>query len=300
MSKPQRRRRTRRAGAGAAARRRARPAPRAPLPDRHALYEVAVQGVDWDLDFIERVWRRRNPGREPRAFREDFCSTAALATAWALRGPRRRAWGVDLDAEPLAWARRHRLPHARGAARRVTLVRGDVRRVRLPRVDAACALNFSWWVFHERAELLRYLRAARAGLRPGGVLVLNLFGGGDAEQALTERTRKRAANAPDGTMLPAFTYVWEHTAVNATDRRLVAHIHFELRDGRRMRRAFTYDWRMYTIPELRDALAEAGFASFEVWSEGWDPRSRRGNGTLYRRTRIDNEDTWVAYAVAGR
>jgi len=59
--------------------------------DRHALYEVAVQGVDWDLDFLERVWRYRHPGREPKLFREDFCSTAALATAWARRGPDRRA-----------------------------------------------------------------------------------------------------------------------------------------------------------------------------------------------------------------
>ena len=53
-----------------------------PYRDRHALYEVAVQGVDWDLDFLERLYRARN-GREARVFREDFCSTAALATAWA-------------------------------------------------------------------------------------------------------------------------------------------------------------------------------------------------------------------------
>src|SRR6185369_9780802 len=62
--------------------------------DPHALYEVAVQGVEWDLDFLERVWRYAHPGREPKLFREDFCSTAALSTAWARRGPERRAWGV--------------------------------------------------------------------------------------------------------------------------------------------------------------------------------------------------------------
>src|SRR5439155_6376077 len=100
------------------------------------------------------------------------------------------------------------------AASRVHLVRGDVRRAAPPRVDVACALNFSWWVFHERADLLRYLRAARAGLAPGGVLVLNLFGGARAERALVERTRKRAENAPDGTPLPGFTYVWEHARYN--------------------------------------------------------------------------------------
>jgi len=269
-------------------------------PDRHALYEVAVQGVDWDLDFLERVWRRRNPGRQPVRFREDFCSTAALATAWALRGPERRSWGVDHDPEPLAWARAHRLPWAREAARRVTLVRGDVRHARRPLVDIACALNFSWWVFRERAQLMRYLRAARAGLAPGGVLALNLFGGSGAERALVERTRKRAENGPDGSMLPPFTYVWEHGSYNPVERRLHAYIHFDLRDGRRLRRAFSYDWRMYTLPELSDALREAGFRDIEVWSEGWDARTHRGNGTLYRRTTLDNGNTWIAYVVAGR
>jgi hypothetical protein len=88
--------------------------------------------------------------------------------------------------------------------------------------------------------------------------------------------------------------------MNAADRRLVAHIHFELKDGRRLRRAFTYDWRMYTLPELRDAVREAGFTSFEVWSEGYDARTGRGNGVLFRRTHVDNEHTWIAYAVAGR
>ena len=76
----------------------------------------------------------------------------------------------------------------------------------------------------------RDLRAARAGLRPNGVLVMNLFGGNRAEKALVERTRKRAQNGPDGTMLPAFTYVWEHESFNAVDRRLLAHIHFDLTD----------------------------------------------------------------------
>jgi hypothetical protein len=268
--------------------------------DRHALYEVAVQGVEWDLDFLERVWRYRHPGREPKLFREDFCSTAALATAWARRGPERRAWGVDLDPEPLAWARRHRLPWAREAAKRVTLVRGDVRQARRPLVDVACALNFSWWIFRERRELIRYLRAARAGLAPGGVLVLNLYGGLGAEKVLSERTAKPAENAADGTMMPRFTYVWEQKSFDPIDRRLVAHIHFELRDGRRVRRAFTYDWRMYTVPELADALAEAGFRHHEVWSEGWDETGRHGNGTLYKRTRLDHSDTWVAYVVAAR
>jgi hypothetical protein len=37
-----------------------------------------------------------------------------------------------------------------------------------------------------------------------------------------------------------------------------------------------------------------------VWSEGWDARAKRGNGTLYRRTTLDNDDTWIAYTVGTR
>ena len=57
---------------------------------------------------------------------------------------------------------------------------------------------------------------------------------------------------------------------------------------------------MYTLPELRDAVLEAGFLDYEVWSEGWNDRKGEGNGTLYKRKMLDNWDTWLAYAVATR
>lgn len=268
-------------------------------PDRHALYEVAVQGPDWDLDFLERV-ARRHSGRVPRRFREDFCSTAALATSWAQRHPGNEAWAVDLDPEPLAWAKRNRLPYARGVEGRVHLVRSDVRRPQRPLVDVACALNFSWWVFHARADLVAYLRAARASLRPRGTLVMNLFGGTRAERTLVERTRKAAGNGPDGTMHPGFTYIWDQASFDAVSRRLLAHIHFELRDGRRVARAFTYDWRMWTLPELRECAEEAGFRTVEIWTEGWTANKRTHNGVLYPRTTLDNDDCWIAYAALVR
>lgn len=270
-----------------------------PYRDRHALYEVAVQGVDWDLDFMARVFAARN-GREARTFREDFCSTAALATAWTLRHPENRAWGVDLDPEPLAWARERRLPFVREAGERVTLVRGDVRRARKPLVDVACALNFSYWVFHERKDLVAYLRAACAGLSRNGVLVLNAFGGRQAERPLVERTRKAASNGPDGEPVPGFTYVWEQKRFEPLTRNLLAYIHFELRDGTKLQKAFVYDWRMYTLPELREAALEAGFKSFEVWSEGFDYERKTHTGRLHRRAKLDNDDCWIAYCVAYR
>jgi SAM-dependent methyltransferase len=260
--------------------------------DRHALYEAAVQSVDFELDFMSRTYSRRNH-REARSFREDFCATAAMATAFAARSPDNIAYGVDIDANTLAWARRRRLAHAGETATRVHLTRADVRRTPRRRVDIACALNFSWWVFHQRSELLAYLRAARAGLRPHGILFMDALGGARSEKPLVEKRRVRDRSTPEGRHIPPFTYIWEQVRVDAISRNFVAHIHFEFDNGSRMTRAFTYDWRLWTLIELRELAAEAGFTDFEVWSEGWDKNGRM-DGKMQKRTFIDNEDGWTA------
>ncbi len=258
--------------------------------DRYALYEASVQGVEADLDLFERIARGLR-GRRFLRLREDFCGTAQLACAWVLRGGDRRAWGVDLDPEPLAWARRHHFPAMRAAARRVTLIRGD------PRVDSVAAMNFSYWVFHERHELIRYFRAVRRSLAPGGLFFANAFGGTEAMETLVERRRIPASSTADGGLLPAFGYEWEHAHFDPITHRLRCYIHFRLRDGTRLRRAFRYDWRLWTLPEIREALAEAGFARSEVYIEGTDSRTGAGNGAYRRRAHMENQEGWLAVVV---
>jgi len=256
-------------------------------PDRHVLYEASVQGVDYDLDFLERVYRRHH-GRSFRRLREDFCGTAALAAAWVMRRP---------DHAVLRWARARRLPRMREAARRLALVHGDVRTVRVPRADLVCALNFSWWVFHERAELLRYLRAVRGGLRPGGMLIVNMFGGTEAMEKSVERRRFPASQSVDGERVPSFRYEWDQTLFNPVDHHLLCSIHFELPDGTRMRHAFRYDWRLWTLPEIRDAMADAGFRASEVYVEGWDDKANQSDEKFRLRRRFENQESWLAYVV---
>jgi len=265
--------------------------------DPWALYEAAVQAVDTDLDFMERVYRRHR-GRRFTRLREDFCATAHVAAAWVLRRPLNRAWAVDHDRAPLDWCRRHRSPRLGEAARRLTLVQGDVREAARPRVEAVAALNFSYWVFKRRDALLEYFRAARRSLRPGGLLFTNAFGGSEAAGKLVERRRIAASRAVDGTRLAPFTYLWEHAAFNPIDHHLLCHIHFRLADGTRLERAFSYDWRLWTLPEIQDAMLEAGFAATEVYVEGWDERRDEPDGIYRLRRRFENQEGWLAYVVA--
>jgi hypothetical protein len=281
------------------ARRRARPKARGLGRDPRALYEAAVQSVDFDLDFIERVYRYWR-GRRFERFREDFCATAALAAGWVLRRPSHRAWAVDLDPAPLAWCRRHRLPVMRRAASRLTLLERDVRRVSAPRVDAIAALNFSYWVFKTRGELLDYFRTARRALGRDGILVVNAFGGNEAMADLTEKRVIAASQAVDGTPVERFTYEWEHESFNVVDHHIVCHIHFRFRDGTRMRRAFSYDWRLWTLPEVKEAMLEAGFRRAEIYLEGWNEKKNEGNEIFRLRRTFENQLGWLAYVVGLR
>jgi len=270
---------------------------RPPHPDPHVLYEASVQGVEFDLDFIERLYRRRH-GRSFTRLREDFCGTGLLASQWALSGRTHLAWGRDLDAATLAWSRRHRLARLpRTVARRVILERKDVRAPGGPRVDVVVALNFSYWVFKTRDTLRDYFHSARRALRPGGLLVTNTFGGTEAMDTLIETRRIPASQSIDGERVPAFTYVWDQASFNPVDHHLVCHIHFRLKDGRTIRRAFTYDWRFWTLPELREIMAEAGFARCEVHVETWDEKRNRPGDDYVRRTRFENQEGWLAYVV---
>jgi len=265
-------------------------------PDPHVLYEAAVQGVYFDLDLMERIYRRLR-GRRFVRFREDFCGTAQMAAAWVLRRPENLAWGVDLHAPTLAWARRHRLSRMREHARRLTLVRADVRSVTRPRVDVVAAYNYSFWVFKKRPDLLRYFRGARASLRPGGLFFVTAFAGNRAMGTLTERTYVPGSYSIDGERVPPFTYVWEQNRFNAIDHDILCHIHFRLRDGSWMRRAFSYDWRMWTVPEIRDALLEAGFRKTLVYADAWNERRNRPDDFYRLRTRLQNQDSWLAIIV---
>ena len=259
--------------------------------DRHVLYEAAVQCVDAECDFITTTFRALR-GRTPLALREDFCGTAGISCHWAGLGPRHRAVGVDLDPEVLAWARERRFPRlAPARRRRVTLLEANVLDVQgdgidgRP-VDVVGAFNFSYWVFKSRALLRRYFRRVRASLAPDGVFFLDAFGGYDAYRVLRESTPNRG-----------FTYVWDQAYYSPVTGDIRCHIHFRFPDGSKLQEAFSYDWRLWSLPEIRELLAEAGFSRSAVYWEGTGPDGH-GNGEFSPVTEGDADAGWVAYIVA--
>ena len=65
-----------------------------------------------------------------------------------------------------------------------------------------------------------------------------------------------------------------------------------------MEQAFTYHWRLWTLPEIRELLLEAGFRQVDVYWEGTDKNSEEGDGEFKPSEVGDADASWVCYIVA--
>ena len=249
------------------ARRTARPALTARTADRYALYQEAVQSPEDDFGFLRRIYRK-HAGREPLHLREDFCGTALLSATWVQRSKRHTAEGFDLDSKPLAWGRKHNLAPIGKAAERVTLHKKDVRSRGLRKADLRLAQNFSYYVFQTRRELVGYFRAARASLAKDGMFAVDVYGGTEAMAEVSEgKALSRGAR-----------YVWEQNCYYPGTGEYLCFIHFKFRDGSKLRRCFRYEWRYWSIVEVREALEDAGFRHVDAYFEQTDRPDGEGNG----------------------
>jgi SAM-dependent methyltransferase len=232
---------------------------KADTADRHALYEQSVQSTEFEYEFIDTNFQRIRQ-RVPKLLREDFCGTAQMCCEWVRGRDDNRAIGVDFDPEVLAWGRDHHVAALDEAQqKRVTLLQEDVQTVKAEPVDIVVAMNFSWQIFEQRDTLRRYFASVREALVDDGILFLDAFGGYEAFREMQEKTRHKG-----------FTYVWDQASYDPITGHIVCHIHFHFNDGSKMKRAFTYEWRLWTLPEIREILLEAGFANVTVYWQTLD------------------------------
>jgi hypothetical protein len=255
--------------------------------DRHVLYQESVQCVEAEIDMIDENFKRLR-GRQAISLREDFCGTANTGCEWVRRRPTNIAVGIDLDQDILDWGQTHNVNQLRESAqKRITLLRGDTLTVRTPPVDTVLAMNFSYQIFKTRAKLKEYFSRVYETLTKDGVLFLDAFGGYEAFREMEESTE-----------FDNFTYIWDQHRYNPINGDITCLIHFTFPDGSKMKRAFSYDWRLWTLPELQELLIEAGFQRVLVYWEGTNEKTGEGNGE-YLPTNIGEADAgWICYLSA--
>jgi SAM-dependent methyltransferase len=235
--------------------------------DIHELYELSVQNVENEIEFLQTTFKSLT-GRTAYLFREDFCGTASASCQWVRQGAEFQAIGVDIDPSVLEWGREKRVGRLDPEDRaRVSLIESDVMTVETPKVDLLAAFNFSYFIFDTRDSLRAYFKRAYDAIKDDGVFFCDMFGGPEAQEETREKTKHKKHG---------FTYIWHQAKFHP---------------------AFTYEWRLWSAPELRELLLEAGFRKATVYWEGED-EDGEGNGEFTPNEKGEADLAWIAYIVA--
>lgn len=305
------------------------------LPSKFSLYQQSVQSPKGDISYLQKFFLMYVGGRAPLHLQEDFCGTALLSVEWLHGDARRTAVGLDLDVDALNWCLENNVNRiGADVCPRISLLHGNVlqplesklvnfnadeiiqkmkledndvdsvadtkslKDIQLPARDIVCAFNYSCCCLHSRKELIIYFKHALSALsRKGGIFVMDLYGGTSSEGVL--RLQRR---------FPNFTYVWEQAEFDIIQRKTRISLHYNLhKQKRKIRNAFSYSWRLWSLPEVKDCLEEAGFRSVHFWIRNMpdSEQIRRTDGFSAGRdvkyeeaTSFQQQDSWNAYVVA--
>jgi SAM-dependent methyltransferase len=253
--------------------------------DKYLYYARSVQSPDVDAVFLDRVYREIR-GQEAKVLGEDFCAAFALCCEWAKLNPEKVSYGIDLDPEPLEYGRAHYLNQLTPEQQsRVHLMQTDVMNPELPRADIIAPLNFSYFGFKNRADLKRYFQAAYNRLNDNGLLIMDCFGGQSCMEPNEHETE-----------YDDFSYYWDQDTFDPLTNEAMFYIHYRPKGQKKMKNVFTYDWRLWSLPELRDLLEEIGFKKVHYYWEGTD-EDGEGDGNFNKIDKGEICDSWVAYIV---
>ncbi|KAJ3707597.1 hypothetical protein LUZ61_011302 [Rhynchospora tenuis] len=309
----------------------------ADTPSKFDLYQLSVQSPKGDISYMLKFFLMYIGGRQPLHLQEDFCGTALLSTEWLRSDPRRTAVGLDLDLESLDWCLDNNLGKVGSdASSRLSLFHGNVLKpfesrhvyhppkidfikdlslddrtgaqeqsgipttmgeATLPARDIVCAFNYSCCCLHSRKDLIAYFRHAFNALsKRGGIFVMDLYGGTSSECKL--RLQRKFSG---------FTYIWEQEEFDVINRKTKISLHFQFGKKKALRHAFSYHWRLWSIPEIKDCMEEAGFKSVHFWMREMPDTHLHENADEYTAGRdvkyeelssFRQRDAWNAYVVA--
>ena len=260
--------------------------------DRHELYELSVQNAESEIDFVDKTYKKIT-GNKATILREDFCGTANVCCEWVGRRKSNLAIGVDLDTEVLEWSKKYKVGKLPKKQReRIKLIEANVLEVKTEPVDIVSAMNFSYWLLKEPELLTSYFTSVYHSLADNGIFFLDAYGGYDAFKEIEE---EREVEGDEYN----FIYTWEQEKFDPITNELQCSIHFDFEDGSSLHRAFYYEWRLWTLPEIKQLLLKAGFRKVTFYWQGFDEDGEEdGNFQPVNAGEVDADAGWICYITA--
>lgn len=253
---------------------------------KYKYYEKSVQNFEADLEFVDEQYEKIF-SKKAKVLREDFGGTAALACGWTQMRKDNQARAIDLDSEPIEYGKsKHYAKLSSDEKERMSYLQENVLNDFDFKSDIICAFNFSYFIFKKRSELLHYFKQVHKGLSKEGMFFLDIFGGSECHQEICEETE-----------FDNHSYYWDCDKYNPLTSEVLYYIHFkDLKKNIKYEKVFRYDWRMWTVVEIKELLEEAGFSEVKTfWEE--DDDDGEGNGVFYESSQEDNCESWVTYIV---
>ena len=187
--------------------------------DRHVYYEKAVQCVESEIDFVDEQFTKIRK-RKACTLREDFCGTTNTSCEWVKRRKNNVAYCIDLDEEVLDWGKKNKIAKLTDdQKKRIHVIHDNVMTVKTEPTDIVIAMNFSYWLLKERNLTIKYFKRIYKSLVKDGIFFLDAYGGYEAYQELTEKTKNKN-----------FTYIWDQARYNPITGIAKCHIHFKFKD----------------------------------------------------------------------
>jgi len=254
--------------------------------DKYFYYIQSVQSPEEDVDFFIKIYQSIYKKR-PYIFREDFCGTFITGLKWVQKHPKNKAIVVDKSPDPLLYGKKHHLSQLPVSDhKRLKVVQKSILSHTLDSADIISVNNFSYFNLKQTHSLLKYFKNVKQQLTKQGLFMIDVFGGSDSTQVAEEAVNHKH-----------FTYYWDQVSFDPITHYGEFHIHFKRKNEKKRKKVFSYDWRMWTIPEIKDLLYKAGFSKTYVY---WEQSDENGEGTgVFKRTKTGEPcETWVAYLVS--
>ena len=254
--------------------------------DKYFYYKKSVQSPPEDIQFFQKTYKHffKKPAY---IFREDFCGTFYLAYHWIQKHSKNKAIAIDADKEPLEYGNVHHLSKLKESQKkRLTVLNKNVLDKKLPKAEIITVSNFSYYALRERNLMLKYFKNIHKALLTKGLFIIDVLGGPDCEELSEEEVQHKN-----------FSYYWDQDYFDPIKRTGRFYIHFKRKGEKKREKVFSYHWRLWSLPELKDILLEAGFSKVYIYWEGTNSKGE-GNGIFKAENKADICDTWIAYLVS--